>query len=450
MEPIVRSLLENDLYKFTMWQALLHSHPSAQAEYAFVCRNTPAYPLTDLKADLERELDHLCGLSFSPDELDYLRGLPYIKPDFADFLAIFRFQRKFLTVGDESGTLTIRAVGPQIHVMGFEIYVLYIVNELYFRRFDQSTCLSVARERLRAKVELLRASAPEAMAARIAEGAQGTQGTVGTVGTVGTLETQGTLGIKGTPETRKADGAPTAQATMEEPELHTFGYFDFGLRRRFSGAWHTEVVQTLARETAPWLKGTSNVYLAKELGLPAIGTMAHEYLQSFQAFNVHLRGFQKAALEQWQQEYRGELATALTDVVGMDAFLADFDLYFAKLYDGLRHDSGDPYVWGEKALAHYARLGIDVKGKRLVFSDGLDLQTALALHRHFSARCQTGFGIGTNLSNDTGVVPLNIVMKLVSCNGQPVAKLSDSKGKTLCKDEVFLATLRKTFNLPND
>lgn len=394
MKPIVRSLLENDLYKFTMWQALLHSHPNTQTEYAFVCRNTPAYPLAELKADVERELDHLCSLAFSDDELDYLRSLRYIKSDFVDFLTVFRYQRKFITVETDGATLQIRAGGPQVHVMGFEIHVLYIVNELYFRRFDQPAALSEGRKRLAVKVEMLRAF------------------------------------------------------SSDPARKHPFEFFDFGVRRRYSGAWQEEVVATLAQQVPQYFKGTSNVYLAKQLDLVPIGTMAHEYLQSYQSFGVRLRDFQKAALEDWVQEYRGDLGTALTDVVGMDAFLADFDLYFAKLFDGLRHDSGDPVLWGEKALAHYAKLRIDANTKRLVFSDGLDLETAFSLYRHFADRCMTGFGIGTNLSNDIGITPLNIVMKLVSCNGQPVAKLSDAAGKTLCKDEIFLAYLRQVFNHP--
>jgi nicotinate phosphoribosyltransferase len=207
------------------------------------------------------------------------------------------------------------------------------------------------------------------------------------------------------------------------------------------------VVGTLKRVVPMYFKGTSNVLLAKELELVPIGTMAHEYLQTYQALGVRLRDFQKAALEGWVQEYRGDLGVALTDVVGMDAFLADFDLYFAKLFDGLRHDSGDPVVWGEKALAHYTKLRIDAHTKRLVFSDGLDLQTAIRLYRTFADRTQTGFGIGTNLTNDVGFTPLNIVMKLTGCNGQPVAKLSDSPGKTLCEDQTFLAYLRQVFQI---
>jgi nicotinate phosphoribosyltransferase len=176
-----------------------------------------------------------------------------------------------------------------------------------------------------------------------------------------------------------------------------------------------------------------------------IGTMAHEYLQTYQTLGVRLRDFQRAALEDWVQEYRGDLGIALTDVVGMDAFLADFDLYFAKLFDGLRHDSGDPVVWGEKALAHYEKLRIDAHTKRLVFSDGLDFDKAFGLYRHFADRTQLGFGIGTNLTNDMGIKPLHIVMKLTHANRQPVAKLSDSPGKMLCDDETFLAYLRQVF-----
>ena len=209
------------------------------------------------------------------------------------------------------------------------------------------------------------------------------------------------------------------------------------------------MVQTFATQAPQWFKGTSNVLLARDLNLVPIGTMAHEYLQTYQALGVRLRDFQKAALEDWVQEYRGDLGIALTDTVGMDAFLADFDLYFAKLFDGLRHDSGDPVAWGEKALAHYAKLRIDAHTKRLVFSDGLDLERALMLYRHFGDRTQLGFGIGTNLTNDMGPghKPINIVMKLVRANGQPVAKLSDTPGKTLCDDETYLDYLRQVFNV---
>jgi nicotinate phosphoribosyltransferase len=396
MTPVIQHLLETDLYKFTMWQTLLHGHPQAQAEYRFVCRNTPAYPLAELLPELNAQLDHLCSLSFREDELAYLGGLRFIKSDFVDFLRIFRFQRRFIEVRASGPVLEIVARGPQVHVMGFEIYVLAIVNELYFRRFEQAPALAEGRRRLQEKLAQLRAF------------------------------------------------------EAEPARANPFEFFDFGVRRRFSGAWQAEVVATLKDSVPQFFKGSSNVHLARTLGLVPIGTMAHEYLQAYQAFGVRLRDFQKAALEDWVQEYRGDLGVALTDVVGMDAFLADFDLYFAKLFDGLRHDSGDPVVWGEKALAHYTKLRIDARTKRLVFSDGLDLPTAFKLYRHFADRTQLGFGIGTSLSNDVGLTPLNIVMKLTHCNGQPVAKLSDSPGKTLCDDHTFLAYLRQVFHIQEE
>ncbi len=393
LAPIISSLLDTDLYKFTMWQTMLHRHPQATAEYRFVCRNTPACPLAELLPEINDQLDHLCSLEFKEDELAYLRGLRFIKPDFVDFLRLFRFQRRFISASAQGDRLSIVATGPQVHVMAFEIFVLAIVNECYFRRFDASAALAQGRQRLQAKITQLRAFA------------------------------------------------------AEPARRHPLEIFDFGLRRRYSGAWQREVVATLQAALPQVFKGTSNVLLAKQLGLVPIGTMAHEYLQTYQALGVRLRDSQKAALEDWVQEYRGDLGIALTDVVGMDAFLADFDLYFAKLFDGLRHDSGDPIAWGEKALAHYAKLRIDAQTKRLVFSDGLNIDTALALYRHFADRTQLGFGIGTNLSNDVGLTPLNIVMKLIRCNGQPVAKLSDSPGKTLCDDQTFLAYLRQVFGV---
>jgi nicotinate phosphoribosyltransferase len=391
--PIIESLLETDLYKFTMWQVLLHRHPATQAEYTFVCRNTPAYPLAELAEEVECELDSLCTLTFRADELDYLRSLRFIKSDFVDFLRIFRLQREFIRVSARGPTLEIVARGPQVHVMSFEIYVLAIVNELYFRRFPQAEAVAEGRRRLSVKIDRLQRFA------------------------------------------------------SEPAKRHSFDLFEFGLRRRFSGALQREVVSGLQSAVPSLMKGTSNVALAKQLGLTPIGTMAHEYLQTFQALGVQLRAFQQTALQEWVEEYRGDLGTALTDVVGMGAFLRDFDLFFAKLFDGLRHDSGDPFEWGEKALVHYEKLRIDPHHKRLVFSDALDLDRAFALYERFADRTQVGFGIGTHLSNDVGIAPLNIVMKLTRANDQPVAKLSDSPGKTLCNDQTFLAYLRQVFGI---
>lgn len=393
--PVITSLLDTDLYKFTMLQALLHAYPANSAEYRFVCRNATAFPLAELVDEVNEQLDHLCNLRFTADELDYMAGLRFIKPDFVQFLRIFQFNRNFIEARADGDQLSIVARGPQIHVMGFEIYVLAIVNELYFRRVGAD--LGEGRKRLYAKIAQLKALSAELQ-------------------------------------------SPAMQGWAP------FEFFDFGVRRRFSGDWQAEVVATLKNEVPEYFKGTSNVYLAKKYDLVAHGTQGHEWFQTFQTVGVQLKNFQKAALDAWVQEYRGDLGIALTDTIGMDAFLADFDLYFAKLFDGVRHDSGNPIEWGEKALAHYAKLRIDPQTKRLTFSDGLDIPAALALFRHFGGRTKLGFGIGTNLTNDLGPKPLNIVMKLVRCNDQPVAKIADTAGKTLCDDQTFLAYLRQVFN----
>ena len=397
MAPIIHSLLDTDLYKFTMLQVVLHKFPQTHSVYHFRCRNLDdtAYPLTDILDDLNEQLDHLCRLKFAEDELLYLRSLRFIKSDFVDYLELFQLKRRFIKAGiDREGRLDIWVEGPMVQAMMFEIFVLAIVNELYFKRIRSAEVLAEGERRLKAKVGLIR-----------------------------------------------------QYKTEQNPDDPPFLVSDFGTRRRYSFAWQKHVIETLHEAVPEVFRGTSNVLIAKQLGIFPIGTMAHEFLQAFQALDVRLRDFQKAALETWVQEYRGDLGIALTDVVGMDAFLRDFDLYFAKLFDGLRHDSGDPYEWGDKAYAHYKKLKIDSRSKMLTFSDGLNLEKAWSLHNYFKDRFQVSFGIGTNLTNDMGQTPLNIVLKLVECNGQSVAKISDSPGKTMTDNDTFLAYLRQVFDI---
>ena len=399
-EPIITSLLDNDLYKFTMLQAMLHQFPQTHGVYRFRCRNNEdtLYPLADIKDDLEQQLDSLCELRFLEDELEYLRGLRFMRSDFVDYLELFKLKRRFITVStDEKGRLFIDIEGPMIQAMFFEVFVLSIVNELYFSALSNACVIEEGQRRLDEKVELLHQYAVK--------------------------------------QERYDNNTPPLIVA------------DFGTRRRFSKVWQAHVVETLHNAEPKIVSGTSNVYLAKKLGMTPIGTMAHEFMQAFQALDVRLRDSQKAALEAWVHEYRGDLGIALTDVVGMDAFLRDFDLYFAKLFDGLRHDSGDPYVWGDKAIAHYKKLKIDPRTKILTFSDGLDLNKAWNLHQYFKGQIRTSFGIGTNLTNDMGITPINIVLKLVECNGQPVAKLSDSPGKTMINNDTYLAYLRQVFEV---
>ena len=387
---IIQSLLDTDLYKFTMMQVVLHHFPGAQVEYRFRCRTEGADLVPDLDA-IRAEIAALCTLRFREEELAYLRSFRFLKSDFVDFLGLFQFNAKYITIerGQKPGEIDIVIRGPWLHTILYEIPVLAIVSELYFRRTRPQPDLAEGRRRLKAKLDL--------------------------VHTV-------------------------------EPALD-FKISDFGTRRRFSRAWHEEVIETLARRVPQYFAGTSNVLLAKKNGVLPLGTMAHEYMQACQALGPRLRDSQVYAFDVWAKEYRGDLGIALSDTYGMDAFLRDFDMYFCKLFDGARHDSGDPFEWGEKLIAHYLKNRVDPHSKQLIFSDQLSFPLAIEIARRFHGRAKTSFGIGTNLTNDLGYDALNIVIKMTECNGQPVAKISDAPGKTVSIDPGYLAYLRQVFGL---
>src|SRR5712691_11715513 len=312
---IIQSLLDTDLYKFTMMQVVLHHFPGAQVEYRFRCRTEGVNLHAHLDA-IRAEIAALYELRFREEELAYLRNLRFMKSDFVDFLGLFQFNEKYLRIcaGDGPGEIDITIRGPWLHTILFEIPVLAIISEVYFRRTQPKPDLKEGRRRLQAKIDLVR---------------------------------------------------------TVEPELD-FKISDFGTRRRFSRAWHEEVLQ---------------------------------------------------------------------------AFLRDFDMYFCKLFDGARHDSGDPFDWGEQMIAHYRRNRVDPRTKQLIFSDQLSFPLAIEIARRFHGRARTSFGIGTNLTNDLGYEAINIVIKMTECNGQPVAKVSDAPGKTISKDAGYLAYLRQVFGL---
>jgi nicotinate phosphoribosyltransferase len=389
---IVSSLLDTDLYKFSMMQVVLHQYPAALVEYRFKCRN-PGIDLVPYIDEIREELHALCSLRFTEAELDYLRSWRFIKGDFVDFLGLFQLNAKYVQITPSplgNGEIEICIRGPWLHTILYEVPLLAIVNEVYFRNTHADVDLSEGRRRLREKISLLR----------------------------------------------------------DTPGYHDCRIADYGTRRRYSREWHREVVSTLHGGLGTQLAGTSNVWLAWQLGLRPLGTLAHEYLQAHQALGPRLRDSQVAALEAWAKEYRGDLGIALSDVYGLTAFLRDFDMYFCKLFDGTRHDSGDPFAWGERVLAHYQANRVDPRSKVLVFSDGLNIPRVMQLFKHFYGRCQLAFGVGTNLTNDLGPTPLNIVIKMVRCNGQPVAKLSDSPGKNMCEDEAYITYLRQVFEIP--
>ena len=403
---IITSLLDTDLYKFTMMQVVLHQFPGAQVEYRFKCRN-PGVQLAPYVNEIREEIRSLCKLRFQDAELAYLSSLRFIKSDFVDFLSLFQLNDKYITVTPLSnGEIDITIKGPWLHTILFEIPVLAIVNEVYFRNTQPVPNFLEGRKRLDEKIELLQGAGLESL--KIA---------------------------------------------------------DYGTRRRFSKAWHEEVLRVLCARLGPsgsrlsstaqsqrkgQLAGTSNVLYAMKLGLIPLGTLAHEYLQACQSLGPRLRDSQVFGFETWAREYRGDLGIALSDVYGMSAFLRDFDLYFCKLFDGARHDSGDPFVWGERLLEHYRANRVDPLNKTLIFSDALTIPRTIELYQRFHGRCQLAFGVGTNLTNDLGYEPLQVVIKMVRCNGQPVAKLSDTPGKSMCEDQKYLAYLRQVFEIPEE
>lgn len=226
-------------------------------------------------------------------------------------------------------------------------------------------------------------------------------------------------------------------------------FADFGTRRRYSRKWQEYVITYLTKYYPKNFIGTSNIYFAKQFKVKPIGTMAHEFIQAMQSV-VRLSDSQKHAFQVWADVYRGDLGIALSDTLGMDAFFNDFDLYFAKLFDGARHDSGSPFVWCKKLIDKYHGYGIDPLTKTAVFSDGLNFPKIVKIHRAFAHKIRCSYGIGNNLMNDCGIKPLQIVIKMTKCDGKPVAKISDSKGKQMCEDPEYLKYLASQFNIPED
>ena len=388
---IIQSLMDTDYYKLTMMQAVLHHYPNAEVEWAF--RSRSEEDLSPYLDAIREQMEALAELRFEPAELAFLENIPYMQPDFIRFLGLFRFDPRYVRVELEAGELVVYLRGPWLHVILFEVPLLAIISEVRNRVRYPHVTLEQAEARLDEKLEWLRAEA-------------------------------------------------------SEQELAGFNLADFGTRRRFSFAVQARVVERLKTDFPGNFVGTSNLHLAHKLQLKPMGTMAHEWIMAHQQLGPRLIDSQSAALDCWAREYRGALGIAITDCITMDAFTADFDLYLAKLFDGLRHDSGDPIEWAEKAIAHYRRLGIDPMTRQLVFSDGLDFPKALGIYRALAGRSNTSYGIGTQLTCDIpGVEPTHMVIKMTSCNGQPVAKISDSPGKTMCRDEAFVAYLKHVFSV---
>lgn len=384
---IITTLLDTDLYKLTMMQAVFHHFPTTRVEYRFTCR-TPGVDFSAALGDIQHALRSLCGLAFTEDELNYLATLPYIKKDFLNYLSTFRLSEHDLKLEEINGDLDLTITGSWLSTILFEVPLLAIISECYFKIDQPDPDWNACHERLWSNIDRVR---------------------------------------------------------QTDAEKLGFTFSDFGTRRRFSRSWHEHLIRTLHQELPDHFTGTSNVDLARRLGLTPIGTMAHEWVMAAQALGPDLRDSQSFALDLWLREYRGDLGIALSDTLGFDAFLRDFDMYFAKAYDGCRHDSGDPFSWGDRLIEHYRGLGIDPRCKRAIFSDGLTVERAIDIARYFKDRIGVSFGIGTHLTNDVSGNAIQIVIKMTRCQDSPVAKLSDSPGKHMCTDEKHLNHLTHLF-----
>jgi nicotinate phosphoribosyltransferase len=384
LSPIIVSLLDTDLYKFNMNQVMFHKHTNLNGTYLFKCRNKDVVFTPEMVDEINAQIDHLCTLKFTDEELEYLGSLRFIKSDYVEFLRLWHPIRKYVEchLRPDTGELYIEVSGPLFSVMQFEIYLLEIVNEVYFRMKHNYLDLVVsANRRLQEKIRDCYAG------------------------------------------------------------NYTFKFAEFGCRRRLSREWQEYAVKELLNLSQ--CVGTSNVYLAMKYGCKPIGTYAHEYVQMYQGVpGIQLAYTNKVAMEEWFEEYQGDNGTALTDTLGTDLFLKDFNKLQAMCYTGVRHDSGDPIEWGNKIIEHYKSLGIDPMTKTLLFSDGLNFSKAQDIQEYFEGRIKVSFGIGTFLSNDTDVDPLNIVIKLQYVNGHPVAKISDNPGKAMCQDDSYLTYLK--------
>ena len=399
LPQIINSLLETDMYKFSMGQTIFHQFTSYKTTWTFKCRNKDVHFSEEMVEEIRQQIAAFCSLRFTEEELDYLDNITWIKGSYVDFLRLWqpRYEEFTITTDAPCG-LSIEAAGTWLNTTMYEIPILAIVNEVYFRMaYDYDELLEQFKTRLSQKVEMLE---------------------------------------------------------KNKYRLNTFS--EFGLRRRLSAQAQEIAIEALAnlKDTDSKFIGTSNVYLAKKYNLKPIGTMAHEWIMcTGQGNHKHNPAYSNwYALDAWVKEYGMLNGIALTDTITTDCFLRDFQLTYATLFSGARHDSGDPYEWGEKMIAHYKKLGINPATKTLLFSDSLDFEKATQIYDHFKDKVQVAFGIGTFISNDTNVPALNIVMKTTKCNGMDVAKISDIAGKGMCKNPDYVDYLNRCieYRMNND
>lgn len=367
--PIISSILDSDLYKFTQQQCILFgrsngiSYQDVDVVYEFINRGKTRFP-GGFARILRDQVLQMSSVRLDDREFRWLRdNIPYLKRSYLEFLRGFRFDPTQVKISDKD-SLEIRVEGPWYSTVLWEVPLMAIISELFFMMTEQNA-IGVA-DKTKSKAEKIR----------------------------------------------------TSGITVS----------DFGTRRRHSLAVQDEVIRILANEAGPTFVGTSNVAMAMRHKLKPIGTHAHELFMGHAAlFGYRLAN--RYTLNTWANEYVGELGIALTDTFTSDIFFNQFDKSLSKLFDGVRQDSGVPEEFAQKAIDHYIRMKIDPLSKTVVFSDGLTVDRAIEIAEWCRKKIKSAFGIGTSLTNDCGCIPLNIVIKLVKCNGIDTVKLSDTPGK---------------------
>jgi nicotinate phosphoribosyltransferase len=398
MNYIYKSFLDNDNYKFSMGAFFWHYYKGTPVEYAYKCRD-PKINLQCIYDDLLLCLGEFTKVFLQKDEKKWLFENTRVTQDYlVNFLSSFSFnpsQVSIKRISDNPG-LDIRVKGPIEQASLWEMPLMSLISELYFRRHygkNYGLMVEAAKNDLCKKLEDL--------LAKISYDPNNTD-------------------IK-------------------------FLFSEFGTRRRLSFDFQDYAVELLNKKLPHCLVGTSNMYFAKKHGIKAVGTQAHEAFLLYQGL-VHPEDSQKKFLKDWIEYWRGFNGIALTDSLGPRKWDRDFTKNLMIDYTGQRHDSGDPYAWAEERIAAYKREGIDPKEKTLLFSDNLTFDKALDLTLRFGDRINVSHGIGTHITNHIPSMPdhkaLNQVIKLVRVNGRPVAKLSDDPMKAQCEDPIFLEYMR--------
>lgn len=382
---MIKSILDNDLYKFSMQNAVITLFPRAKVRYKFINRTSTVFP-SNFNILLQEEINKMSSLIVSEEELKYFQKISYyLPPTYFDFLRGYKYNPDEVKIELNEGKLEITIEGYWYRTILWEVPLLAMISELYFKTTNQTIW-----------------------------------------------------------EERKIiDIASQKAVFFEEIEAN---FADFGTRRRYSHHNQDIIVKTMKENAPKHFVGTSNVYFAYKYGLTPIGTQAHEWIM----FHAAKYGFQlanKLSLENWVKIYRGDLGIALSDTFTTETFFDSFDTKLAKLFDGVRQDSGDPFVFGDNLIEHYKKCRIDPTTKTIVFSDALTPNIVKDLFYYFKDKIRVSFGIGTNLTNDVGVIPLNIVIKLNEAQPEgrkwtPTIKLSDAKGKYSGSEEMIGIALK--------